>query len=239
MKYWRKVSFILILTAIFIGCNQKRETESKEETILEEIDTVSKEDLDGNVILYAEDLENDWYRELPYMSGDSIYAYDVENINEAVGVSQYLFIGFVEEYMETKYDKVIPNTYYKVKVLECLKGDLQQNESYIIRKNGGINKENDFIYLESGDTLPLVGTTYIFRGSSFEDSINIGGINTNLPLEDIKANGMTVAAVLSIIQKEEIYLRYKEAVIDQEIPQIMKDAIEGGGGYESTPEPIR
>lgn len=225
MKCWKKLIFILVTIVILVGCRKDPGLDEKSS-----INRTKK--IIENDLLLARDLDNEWYQDLPYIGQESSYAYDVDDQKEAVGISQYVFIGFVEEYIETMYNGEFPNTNYKIKVLENLKGDLEKNKSYIMRKTGGISKNNDRIYLEEGDLLPLSGEIYLFMGETLNGKVCIGGKNSNIPL-DIEANGKTYASILSRVHENDSYSSYLEATKEEIIPEWFDV-----NDYESTPTPL-
>ena len=92
-----------------------------------------------------------------------------------LGITDYVFVGVVSEEMETEYKNEThyfiegeerihadPLTKYKIQVLTNIKGELLTDEPIELKKDGGIALDGKSIYLYPGDTLPVVGKTYIF-----------------------------------------------------------------------------
>ncbi len=161
---------------------------------------------------------------LPISKIEAAFVYDVNNITEAVGISDFVFAAKVVSNDGTKYkDTVVmediygkpkevgtPYTSYTLDVLENIKGSLTTEPSIEVIKHGGIVKTKDSVILFENDMLPKEGKVYIFSGYAQKDgSILISGPNSNV-LVNIEAKE-------SIISTES-YQRYANAVENETIP---------------------
>ena len=113
--------------------------------------------------------------ELPVEIMPAEFIYDPKDIRELIGITDYVFVGRVYEEMETEYKNEThyfiegeerihadPLTKYKIQVLTNIKGELLTDEPIELKKDGGIALDGKSVYLYPGDTLPVVGKTYIF-----------------------------------------------------------------------------
>jgi hypothetical protein len=103
--------------------------------------------------------------EVIYSTGISVI--NENNINEVIGLADYVFIAQVlkkgksyEEY--TAY----PVTKYNLKVLENLKGTLKIKQSIDVIKDGGVTADGKYLILNEGDFMPKEGGYYIFMGAA-------------------------------------------------------------------------
>lgn len=151
-----------------------------------------------------------WFNYIPtkitYFEGCIESAIDINNLQELIGVNDYVFVGYVEEIYDYNHDrffhkfpKIIdyyggPFTECRVTVTECIKGNIPVDETLSYYKVGGVTSLRTSIYLdveesyiEEGfvDYYPQVGKYYIFRGISHPDGTITGGgtFSTDL-LED-------------------------------------------------------
>lgn len=104
------------------------------------------------------------------------FVYDTDNIREAVGICDYVFVAKVVSCDGTEYRNVIttedekgnpkevgsPYTNYTIQVLENIKGELITDKPIPIVKQGGISEKQDAIYLFENDSLPSENSIYIF-----------------------------------------------------------------------------
>ena len=135
-----------------------------------------------SIVLISKKSNND-LNELPIETMSAEFIYDTKDIreligvilDEVVGITDYVFVGVVSEEMETEYKNEThyfiegeerihadPLTKYKIQVLTNIKGELLTDEPIELKKDGGIALDGKSIYLYPGDTLPVVGKTYIF-----------------------------------------------------------------------------
>lgn len=116
---------------------------------------------------------------------------------EAVGVSDYVFMAYVEEiydYNSEKFTRDFPeiidynSTVYtecKVKVISNIKGCLEEGTEFSLYKWGGINDLRTSYLLHDNDKVPETDTYYIFAGKCYPDgTMLVGGAEQTIKLED-------------------------------------------------------
>ncbi|MES1041777.1 hypothetical protein [Peribacillus simplex] len=114
-------------------------------------------------------------KNLKVIQMDGTFAINVDDPKETVGDADYVFIGRVDEDVDTVYKDPVtietsdgtkevstPYTNYKVRVLQNIKGDLVTDTSIPIQKTGGINEDGSSVVLFEDDTLPEEGKSYVF-----------------------------------------------------------------------------
>lgn len=155
---------------------------------------------------------------LPVYPMRATFVYDTNNVKEAVGICDYVFIGEVVSCDGTQYKNIItmedengkpkevgsPYTNYTINVMENIKGELITEESIKITKQGGVSKNRDAVYVFENDELPVANNTYIFLAYAQKDgSLLVSGPNSNVLLN-------TTGTYSSTSNTE--YTEYKEAV---------------------------
>lgn len=164
---------------------------------------------------FKESIPDNESKDVIRVEGD--FVYDFTKPNEVIGDADYVFIGYIEKYIDTthkysyspagkKFDD--PYTNYSVTILENIKGDLKTNEPIPMQKFGGIKEDGKTIQLLESDELPEQGKMYIIMAYAQEDgSLLIYGPNSNIELEtNINKNNFN---------KSNIVKQYKEAFINQ------------------------
>ncbi len=139
------------------------------------------------IILSKEDMEQILKEQkLPVIEVFPSYVVDMNNLSEVVGDADYVFVAQVEEYVTSFYDTDIEEdveTVYKVKVLENIKGVLEDKESIQVRKAGGVSKNGKNLVIFRNDLLPKCGKKYIFSAYGQPDgSLLCTGFNTSIPI---------------------------------------------------------
>ena len=151
-----------------------------------------------------------WFNYKPskitYFKGCIESAIDINNLQELIGVNDYVFVGYVEEIYDYNHDRFFHNfpeiiDYYggpftecRVTVMECIKGNIPVGETLSYYKVGGVtglrtsiylDVEEDYIEQGYADYYPEEGKYYIFRGMAHPDGTITGGgtFSTDL-LED-------------------------------------------------------
>ncbi|WP_141993212.1 hypothetical protein [Bacillus sp. B4EP4a] len=139
-------------------------------------------------------------KNLKVIQMDGTFAVDVDDPNETVGDADYVFIGRVDEDVDTLYKDPVtietsdgakeistPYTNYQVTVLQNIKGDLVTDTSIPIQKAGGINEDGSSVVLYEDDTLPEERKSYVFLAYAQDDgSLLVSGPNSNEYVEGIK-----------------------------------------------------
>lgn len=146
---------------------------------------------------------------------------NLDDPREVVGVSDYVFIGKVEEtydYFSQKNKREFPEiidyfggefTECRLKIIADIKGDLSVGNVFSYYKVGGINKSRTSIVLTEGDVLPEVGKYYLFTGGAHADGTMTGGIT--IPLEDTVTENN--------LEESKIYQQYVDAFNNQILPK--------------------
>ncbi|MBL3641714.1 cell surface protein [Bacillus sp. RHFB] len=146
------------------------------------------------------DVDSEDKKNLKVIQMDGTFAVDVDDPNETVGDADYVFIGRVDEDVDTLYKDPVtietsdgakevstPYTNYQVTVLQNIKGDLVTDTSIPIQKAGGINEDGSSVVLYEDDTLPEEGKSYVFLAYAQDDgSLLVSGPNSNEYVEGIK-----------------------------------------------------
>lgn len=190
---------IMVLSLIFTGCS---------------VPTIGQSDAVSNVDA----------SKLPVYPMDASFVYDTNNIYEAVGICDYVFVGEVVSCDGTQYRNTVtmedengnpkevgsPYTIYTVNVVENIKGALVTDQPIQIAKQGGVSQDQDAIYIFENDELPAADGTYIFLAYAQENgSLLVSGPNSNIPLNVANAYSLTSASE---------YEEYQEAVENEIIP---------------------
>lgn len=155
-----------------------------------------------------------WFNYKPtkitYFKGCIESVIDINNLQEIIGITDYVFVGYVEEIYDYNHDRLFhkfpkvidyyggPFTECKVTVTECIKGNIPVGETLSYYKVGGVTWLRTSIYLdveesyiEEGyvDYYPEKGNYYIFRGIAHPDGTITGGgiFSTDLLEEGINA----------------------------------------------------
>lgn len=161
---------------------------------------------------------------LPIYPMRASFVYDTDNMQEAVGICDYVFIGEVVSCDSTEYRNIItmedesgnpkevgsPYTNYTINVIENIKGELTTEQSIIITKQGGISQTQDAVYVFEDDELPVANNTYIFLAYAQEDgSLLVSGPNSNILFD-------TTTTYTKTSNSE--YEKYKNAVENEIVP---------------------
>lgn len=184
----KKSIICLLMIAFFLtGCGVKTESEIGE-------------------IIGTTEMNTDYYQ--------ASFVVDVEDLSQVTTLAKYIFVGTVEEYIRTESDpedELEVYTFYSVKVIENIKGQLIQDANIEVKKAGGYVKSEDYFIMCEGDILPKVGGTYVFAAVMFEEdgSIYCFGPNTVAEIENAEN-----------YKEDEKYLSYMEAskTIAKDVP---------------------
>ncbi len=162
--------------------------------------------------------------EIQYMmSGDTTV--NLGDPREVVGVSDYVFVGYVQEihdYHTEKSSRDFPEivSYYQLPFTECqvkivasIKGELEEGNEFSFYKVGGIVESRSCILLLEKDIMPEQGKYYIFTGLAHADGTMTGG-GTNGTIE------LEAGIDESNIEESKIYQTYLDAYENQIPPDI-------------------
>lgn len=154
---------------------------------------------------------------LPITYNDACYVVNVNEPKEVVGWGDYVFVAKVEEELRTEYNNVRinekgdktgkPYTFYRIKAIENLKGNLKLNDSIEYYKHGGVSYDGKSISLLEGDNLLEVGKYYILIAASDEDGrlgqgVPNSSIELNINNDDELSNSDVYKAYKDYVQNE-------------------------------------
>ncbi|MCB5388330.1 winged helix-turn-helix domain-containing protein [Blautia glucerasea] len=170
---------------------------------------------------------------LPIHQMHASFVYDTDNIREAVGICDYVFVAKVVSCDGTEYRNVIttedekgnpkevgsPYTNYTIQVLENIKGELITDKPIPIVKQGGISEKQDAIYLFENDSLPSENSIYIFLAYAQEDgSLLISGPNSNVMCNDSNMYSINSVSEEKSVTEYDEFITYKDANDNEIIP---------------------
>lgn len=170
---------------------------------------------------------------LPIHQMHASFVYDTDNIREAVGICDYVFVAKVVSCDGTEYRNVIttedekgnpkevgsPYTNYTIQVLENIKGELITDKPIPIVKQGGISEKQDAIYLFENDSLPSENSIYIFLAYAQEDgSLLISGPNSNVMCNDSNMYSINSVSEEKSVTEYDEFITYKAANDNEIIP---------------------
>lgn len=135
---------------------------------------------------------------LPIEEIHGTFVCDPSNMNELVGLVDYVFVGKVLSNNGPQYKDFltsengsgepieigIPHTSYTVQVISNIKGQLKTDEPIEVMKFGGVSQDQTAVWLFEGDLLPEENQTYVFLTMGQPDgSLLISGPNSNVPFD--------------------------------------------------------
>ncbi|MBC1636410.1 cell surface protein [Listeria welshimeri] len=165
-------------------------------------------------------------KEVPVYSIHADYNLNVDNPNEVVGGSDYVFVGKVTENTGTTYKDKTPLeqedgsfkyvgeafTNYKIKVLYNLKNELVTDKEISLAKQGGIREDGSAYDIFEDDLLPEIGKVYIFNAYTQDDgSLLVSGANSTISFDEKTHN---IDTQKELAKTEEVQ-RYENAVDNQ------------------------
>lgn len=184
----------------------------------------------GSIFGYVSLQNNDklkLYNGLPVNMSSGILLYDTDDLNQAVGISDYVFMAKVNKILRTEYKNPIeievsgnrpetkivtdPYTIYSITVIENIKGELLTSKPIEFMQYGGINEDgksytflNNCTLLNEGEYYVLMVDTWGGKGGTIEiaDSNRIIALGTNLDLT----------------KKATVIFKYKIAYSNEKIP---------------------
>ncbi|MBC1532036.1 cell surface protein [Listeria seeligeri] len=174
----------------------------------------------------AEEKADTEKQKVPTYSIHADYTLDVDNPEEVVGDSDYVFVGKVKSETGTIYKNEVPIekedgtieyqgeafTHYKIEVISNIKNELVTNEEISIEKQGGIREDGSAYDVFEEDQLPEVGKVYIFNAFTQDDgSLLVSGANSTISFDE-KTNSIDTEKEVS--KTEEVH-EYEEAVDNQ------------------------
>ncbi|MDO5100191.1 MAG: cell surface protein [Eubacteriales bacterium] len=167
------------------------------------------------------------------------FAIDVYSYPEQAGAADYVCIGEVVEELETTNalseeqieelkkgledtSKVFfdPESHCMIRVIENLKGELDQSKPIRIDKTGGIHPDGIEGSMFEDDIIPKLGEQYVFFIWVQEDGTNsVSGPNSNIPLNsDDMGRASTMSDRVRTTDREVVLEKVREAVENQVVP---------------------
>ena len=174
-----------------------------------------------------------FYKSIPYNTITSVlYMYDTSIPEQAVGISDYVFVAKVNGIARTDYidtgsvelsltgnkEIVAPYTVYNIDVVKNIKGELITSEPIEYMQYGGINEDGKgYTYIPGTDFLE-VGKYYLLLVNTFRAD---GGIletsdkNRIILLDDVESD--------EDVENSELVKKYEEAYKNGYIPEGAED----------------
>lgn len=168
------------------------------------------------------------YKGLPVNVSRATYMYDTSTPEQAVGISDYVFVAKINEISRTEYRnpttvetglfsseiRTTPYTFYNIDVIKNIKGELITSESIEYMQYGGINEDGKSYTFIEGTELLEPGKYYIIMADTFGENggeINVTEPNRRILLEDVKND--------EDVDNSEKVKRYEEAYRNEVIPE--------------------
>ena len=140
-----------------------------------------------------EQSSTEMYKGLPVNVSRATYMYDTSTPEQAVGISDYVFVAKINEISRTEYRnpttvetglfsseiRTTPYTFYNIDVIKNIKGELITSESIEYMQYGGINEDGKSYTFIEGTELLEPGKYYIIMADTFGE--NGGEINVTEP----------------------------------------------------------
>ena len=182
-------------------------------------------------IYYRKGIEQssqEFYNGLPVNISRATYMYDTSTPEQAIGISDYVFVAKVNEIIRTEHRNPItvetglfssetittPYTFYSIDVVKNIKGELITSEPIEYMQYGGINEDGESYTFMEGTELLETGKYYLIMADTFgEDGgeINVTEPNRRVLLEDVNS--------AEDIENSEIVKKYEEAYKNEIIPE--------------------
>jgi len=169
-------------------------------------------------VILVKQLKKD--KELPIEWSYGSCSIDYKIPEQVVGLADYVFIGYVEDKLDTEYripeDDIdgAPLTNYSVTVVENIKGVLTQETAVELQKIGGIAKNGKYISLMEGDIVLEVGELYLFSATGKTDGgLYCGVPNSCVPMnEALEESELKTQKVKSQLINSNVTKFYKTAI---------------------------
>ncbi len=175
-----------------------------------------------------EQSSTEMYKGLPVNVSRATYMYDTSTPEQAVGISDYVFVAKINEISRTEYRnpttvetglfsseiRTTPYTFYNIDVIKNIKGELITSESIEYMQYGGINEDGKSYTFIEGTELLEPGKYYIIMADTFGENggeINVTEPNRRILLEDVKND--------EDVDNSEKVKRYEEAYRNEVIPE--------------------
>lgn len=162
---------------------------------------------------------------LPVSYVEANLAYDAADLREAIGVSDYVFVGTVLEADNAHYLMVteefgVPFTNYMIQVEENIKGCLITENPVEITKEGGVSFDRTSVIVFENDEMPQPGETYIFRAfAQMDGSLLVSGPQSNVLLDQYEISMQSDEDAYSLV------VQYVDAYNNEINPNIRESAV--------------
>lgn len=156
------------------------------------------------------------------------FVYDTDNVREAIGIVDYVFVGNVLSNDGTHYEDIVtmedkngkpkevgtPYTDFTIQVLKNIKGELQTDNPIKLIKHGGVAQNQKSVFVFENDCMPEKGQTYIFLAYAQPDgSLLVSGPNSNILI-----NSFAKTLDAKNVEKTSEFEIYKSAYESEIIP---------------------
>ena len=152
----------------------------------------------------------DWDN-IPVRYSHASWGFNVYDPELVVGDSDYVFIGYVEGYVETTArNETMVETHYMVNNVRNIKGNLMLGSLPVSREGGVRTLDGEtFLQLFEGESLPEIGHYYVFLVRVTED----GDLHAPAPTSTIRLDGFDSSArnAEEELEEHEVFQLYVEA----------------------------
>lgn len=145
-------------------------------------------------------------------SAHTSFAFDVSNKRKLAGFAEQVFVGRVIEKIgeegkaTTNPGTVIPQTQFRVEVLEVIEGTI--SDEVVVNQQGGYDPEDNSVLLMENDPLLQRGATYLFLTRTDPEKQWLA----------VVAPGYADIRMTSPEQRERVVSEFRVAVANQERP---------------------
>lgn len=157
-----------------------------------------------------------------------LYSYDTSIPEQAVGISDYVFVAKINGIARTEYIDIgtvelgltgnkkveAPYTVYNIQVVKNIKGDLITSEPIEFMQYGGINEDGETYTSMEGIGLLETGKYYILLVNTYKEdggTIETSDKNRIILLDDVEND--------EDVENSELVKRYEEAYKNEYIPE--------------------
>lgn len=170
-----------------------------------------------------------FYKSIPYNTITSVlYMYDTSIPEQAVGISDYVFVAKINGIARTDYidtgtvelsttgNKEIesPYTVYNIEVVKNIKGELLTSEPIEYMQYGGVNEDGETYTFMEGTGLLETGKYYILLVNTYREdggTLETSDQNRIILLDDVEND--------EDLENSELVKKYEEAYKNEVIPE--------------------
>lgn len=106
------------------------------------------------------------------------------SLEEALNRADIVFVGYIENQLKTEYEEKLnietddgqqqqiatPMSNFKIRVIDSLKGNIEENKLINLKKYGGLNEDGKSQFILKDDILPTKGMYYIFIATLLDEN---------------------------------------------------------------------